>query len=339
VQHELRFCQADETELLHRFIGESWKPGHILATHTELLRWQYFNAKEDRYNFVVAFNSQTKEFDALLGYIPVSHFDESLAVDRHTWLAIWKNDLEKSGNRSLGLQLIKFLEREIDPVSIGGLGATEHVAKIYELLGFETGVIPHFAMFHPSLESFHIAAQVPTREGAPETTCDLVEIDDPLSLDELPTDFLPRKSMRYLHGRYINHPSYTYCFYVIKEAGEAIGLMVLRKVKVGAHCCLRIVDLHGRLPQQSLQGPMENLLVEYGAEYIDWVSLGVPSETMRRIGFIEKQGDLVLPEYFDPFEQKNIPLIYMVRKPAAGDGPYHLFKGDSDQDRPNRPPA
>jgi hypothetical protein len=42
-------------------------------------------------------------------------------------------------------------------------------------------------------------------------------------------------------------------------------------------------------------------------------------------------GNLIIPNYFEPFEQKNVKIELAYK----ADFPYVAFKGDSDQDRPN----
>ncbi len=46
---------------------------------------------------------------------------------------------------------------------------------------------------------------------------------------------------------------------------------------------------------------------------------------------------VVIPNYFEPFERRNKVLDYGFIVPSGVR--YRMFKGDSDQDRPNRIPA
>ena len=48
-----------------------------------------------------------------------------------------------------------------------------------------------------------------------------------------------------------------------------------------------------------------------------------------QIFFVMEDGNII-PEYFSPFEQKNVDIYYM----SEMDKPI-LFKGDGDMDRPN----
>ena len=63
------------------------------------------------------------------------------------------------------------------------------------------------------------------------------------------------------------------------------------------------------------------------------------SESEERIlgmAVLDPQGEVVIPNYFEPFLQENIVITAAVRNPS--DERYVIFKGDSDQDRPSERP-
>jgi hypothetical protein len=68
--HQIRLCRSDELEKLKVFINESWEQGNILTRNNDLLNWQYLDKSHGTYNFIVAYNTKTKVFDAILGFIP-----------------------------------------------------------------------------------------------------------------------------------------------------------------------------------------------------------------------------------------------------------------------------
>ena len=53
------------------------------------MKWQHGDFRKKIINFVVAFNKESKEFDAILGFIPTSQYDSSIG-NNDIWLAIWK---------------------------------------------------------------------------------------------------------------------------------------------------------------------------------------------------------------------------------------------------------
>ena len=81
----------------------------------------------------------------------------------------------------------------------------------------------------------------------------------------------------------------------------------------------------------SISGLLDNLLEKYEAEYVDCYEVGINEEDMKRAGW-KKTADSgnVIPNYFEPFIQKNIDIYYFSSEPDIV-----LFKGDGDQDRPN----
>jgi len=71
-----------------------------------------------------------------------------------------------------------------------------------------------------------------------------------------------------------------------------------------------------------------------GAEYADVYNWGIAPDLFARAGFseVDPDGADIVPDHFEPFEQVNIRLRFAVKS----DRPVVLFKGDGDQDRPNR---
>jgi hypothetical protein len=77
--------------------------------------------------------------------------------------------------------------------------------------------------------------------------------------------------------------------------------------------------------------------VSEGYEYIDLYSTGLDVQAMVEAGYFprSKDSDVVVPNYFEPLEMSNVDLSYAWK---ATDARSHvvLFRGDSDQDRPNK---
>jgi len=82
-------------------------------------------------------------------------------------------------------------------------------------------------------------------------------------------------------------------------------------------------------------GPaLQLLLEETDAEYADIYNVGIDPELLKRAGFrcVDPDGPEIVPDHFEPFEPRNIRLWYSLKGSSAP----VLFKGDADQDRPNR---
>lgn len=85
---------------------------------------------------------------------------------------------------------------------------------------------------------------------------------------------------------------------------------------------------------KSIKYNLFKLIDEMEYEYIDFYNFGINQKILNKAGFeLNKYNkDIIIPNYFEPFLQKNIKLYY-VSWPKKTSFP--IFKGDGDQDRPN----
>ena len=82
---------------------------------------------------------------------------------------------------------------------------------------------------------------------------------------------------------------------------------------------------------ENIEGNIHVFLNESGAEYLDCYNYGINKDVFLKIGFREITGNTVVPNYFEPFEKKNVDIHYA----SYTKDPVVIFKGDGDQDRPN----
>ena len=104
----------------------------------------------------------------------------------------------------------------------------------------------------------------------------------------------------------------------------------------GAHV-LRVVDIIGDTSWLAdAAHALQREVVLAGAEYLDVMQWGIDPEVLSAAGFVSvgEYPDLILPNYFAPFEQRNI-VIELAVNVFTDDAPVALFRADSDQDRPN----
>ena len=66
-------CNVSE---IIKFIKEHYNEKHVFVKNEKLFRWQYVD--EDNCNFILARNMKDGTIDAVLGFIPTSHFDKKL---------------------------------------------------------------------------------------------------------------------------------------------------------------------------------------------------------------------------------------------------------------------
>ncbi|MFD2670595.1 hypothetical protein [Marinicrinis sediminis] len=344
---DIRFSRLEERGRLTRFIHEHWKADHPLVLDPALMDWQYRNEQAGHDHFVVAVQP-SGELEGVLGFIPTSQFDPSLTVNPDIWLSIWK---VKEGSRSagLGMQLLSYLMSEVNPRSIAALGISEVARSIYRLMGYTTGKLRHFYMLHPNLRSFQLASGISDEDRrsmqneSSQERVQLIRCEESSFLSGVDhglvatTGAIPHKTRTYFRQRYFRHPSYRYDTYAIVREEAPQGFIVMRTAKHQTSRAIRIVDYIGREEAWIGLGPcLQQLLLDSGAEYVDFYQHGMQEQIIRQAGFQKRDGDrsVIIPNYFEPFSQENVELEFAYKQ--SSDRPYYLFKGDSDQDRPNQ---
>ncbi len=333
--HEIRFCREEETDKIKEFINGNWKAGHILGSNTTLLDWQHLDRVNKKYNFIVADNRATGAFDAILGYVATSHFDPLLLREKDVWLTTWMNDRNKSHKPGLGRELLAYLEQELAPHSIGLIATSKASLAVCKALKYKTGTLAHYYFLRTDILDFKIAITDKAVQSDRENnaTVLLKELKDLKEADEVRCDFRPKKSIEYLSRRFCNHPVYKYRFYGLYLKDKPSAIFVVRKVSANGGSCLRIVDIFGRIHEGYLGAEFEKLLAEECAEYIDCLNYGIDENIFSSMGFLKKTGLTIIPNYFEPFERRNVDIEFAYRAEYKN---YIIFKADSDQDRPNR---
>lgn len=322
---------ADELPDLMNFIETNWKAGHIMAHDTEVMSFQHGNA-DGSYNFSMI--ERDGAVSGILGYIPVMHFDEKLEKFHNLWLAIWKN----VGSPGDGLELFQTVCQSYD--TIGAIGINSKVAKLYKLLGCRVDFMRQYYILNPTLKKFQIAVvNQKTEPFLPKTRAICEKLSDAEMLASgVQGEYCPEKSLDYLHNRYALHPVYDYEFYGIKNSSDApfSAIIVIREIDINGAKCLRIVDVLGSLKKcTTLYPALIELLQNKEAEYIDLLNYGLPEELFLAHGFtvLQANDNNIIPNYFEPFVQQNVTIQLAVINNTEKD--YIVFKGDSDQDRPN----
>ena len=147
---------------------------------------------------------------------------------------------------------------------------------------------------------------------------------------------LPRKTPQYFRERYIKHPIYSYRVHLVELAGKAVALLVSRLAERDGARALRIVDFYGESSTiSSCGGAIAKLLDGADAEYADIWEHGLNSADLRGAGFgpVSKDGDLIVPNLFEPFVADTSRITFAVKNPD--NVPIMIFRADGDQDRPN----
>ena len=86
-----------------KFIGDNWAAEHILAKDFKFMKWQHYEDKDSRYNFVIA--KSKSNIIGCHGFISHSQFSEYLSSNDTVWLVNW---FANKGTPNSGLDLTFF---------------------------------------------------------------------------------------------------------------------------------------------------------------------------------------------------------------------------------------
>ena len=334
----LGFATSQDIPAIRQFIDEHWQRLHVLSMSGELLRWAHLDSARGRLNF--ACGKLNGDLVGILGFIPTSHFDSSLPYAADLWLALWKvrADIKLPG---LGIALLEYLRHELSPQNIYAVGINMQVARIYPLLGFELVDLDHYYRANPSKNNFELlsgAVKFRNFTESPDVSVRVAndELDafrDVIEIDDL----TPRKSVEYVRNRYMRHPFYHYDLLGTWRGNRPSALVVARNATVGTATAVRIVDLFANDQDLACVGPaIQQLIIDANAEYADFYCHGYNPESLLAAGLVQKQPDVIVPNYFEPFAPANVPIHCAVQK--TSDRTLRIVRGDADQDRPNKLP-
>lgn len=323
----IRFAEEKDVPGIMKFIDEHWRKNHIMSRDQQLFEFQH--KWDDEISFVLS--EKDGEITGVLGFIPYGK------TNRDVTLAIWKTN--KTEETMQGINILSFLRENGDIRTISAPGINPKTISIYKFLGLGTGKMKQWYRLR-RVEEYRIAkvtnSEIPTVN--PNEKLDVAEIKDFAYLENvfLIDECIIRegqliKSKEYLKRRYFEHPSFEYIKYGIRHGDKKL-FVVLRVQKCNGSALLRVIDCIGDNCIFKLFTPeIDRLMKEYDCEYADCYETGVNDDTFTDGGWLAvNDSGNIMPDYFAPFEQRNIDIYYMSEIEGA-----ILFKGDGDMDRPN----
>jgi len=332
---EVRFANSFDVLRISNFIHTHWRQGHVLSRDRELFEYMYLE-RDGRLNFVVAFEPQSDEPVAILGYIPSDVLHSRIS------LSMWKARSEAHFRKyKAGLAVLRFLLDELKPKSIFSTGISEHTKDFYGFLGYSSDVMSHHVIFNNEMKDFKIVKNPPHLSS--EFVASEIEMSSltTLSTNEELRNFASGldfsaslKDVDYLCHRYFDHPRFNYEVRGVRSGAKTVGILVFRRSHAENRSCIRIIDVVGsELCLLSAVRPLVLEMLENGDEYIDLLSWGLDREQVSRAGFanVRDFADCVVPEYFSPFSQTKVDRFLFTNLPETE----IFYKGDGDQDRPN----
>ncbi len=329
---KIRICTLSDISKVQSFIDQKWRAGHILSHNIELLKWQHLDSVNNHLNYIVAEREVDNQIIAIFGFIPTSQFDKSLLDEKDFWLAIWKIDTDIAPP-GIGMLLYDFFVNTYQPKSIGAIGINDKIARLYKFLGYKPGAFNQYYYLNPKKETFHIARieKIGKSENKSISNQTIKELEAVTDLP--PNSHRPLKTIEYLKNRYMLHPSYKYRYFAVNNDHTCLAIFVIRKINIEGSSCLRIIDILGSIEHiDNLGLHFNTLLQSENSEYIDCLNGGIPEHYFYKLGFSKRDDKIIIPNYFEPFEKHNVDIKYAYKSSYE---PYIIFKGDSDQDRPN----
>ena len=248
------------------------------------------------------------------------------------WLAIWnvRDDIHKPG---LGLLMLNFLNKKFNNPTICSVGLSQQVIPLYKALKYDVGVLEHRAFFNQCKRDFNPIS--PPKNFLFNIKKSNVQFDiqeDGTNLEKCKNLFnsSPKKNPEYIIKRYIEHPNYEYKLLFFRSSDKVISILVYRILLIENLIIARIVDVIGsNILEERFNHPIAEFLKQENISYIDIVS---NLDCSNNSGFIKNNDNFILPNYFEPLEIRNIDIDFAYK---SNSGSLSIFKGDSDQDRPN----
>ena len=322
---------------IRSFINSEWKERHILARDQNFFIYEHHN--KDQINFVISKNSNGR-INGVLGFIP-----SALGEVSDVCTVIWKVS-KNSQNPILGIQLLQYLNNNINIRTLLSVGINKKTIGIYKYLGFFTGRLKHYVLLNKNIQEFKIG-KIPDLKFSNIIYSGVEDLNfakyiknesDLLSFQfEKYKHNIPYKNRAYFIKRYFQHPIYQYDVVGIYNSKSLIGVFVMRVQAYNGAKILRIVDFVGEETSIHCFGKfiLETIKKE-GYEYADFYCFGLDNKVLNNAGFSlvdSFEEDVIIPNYFYPFLQKNISIYFFAD--TKNIKYLNLFKGDGDQDRPN----
>ena len=322
-------AKTHDIPALVEFIRAEWKSDHVFVQSPSFFQYQY----EDEFGNLNFFVSRDSNHD-LTGILGFMNYGSN-PTGGDIFLSLWK--VKATGDPTLGLKLLERLKSDLSPRGLYCTGINKNTFGIYKYLGYRTGSLHRYALLNPDIADRKIIqapAAISTRPIKSDCRFrELTNQNEILNLLETTSPGNhPKKSSLFFKKRFLNHPVYSYRFWLLEPQASQL-LVVTREISALGRKALRLVDLqgdHSHLPR--LAPHLLTLMKNNGYEYTELTFEGLSTSLVEESGFIEAKDETIMPGYFEPFERKNVDIHYFS---ARSEG-FTLFLGDGDQDRPNQ---
>ena len=336
-------CNLTDLKNLKYYLKINWFNNHILLKNKKILNWYY---KDDKnYNFF--YFKKNKIVTSCLGILFNKNFKKKTKnsifniENQIVWLTLWSTD--KKINTNSALDLLFFIMHKAKESIIATVGCNKNSFNIFKSLGFRCGFLKHYYFKNPQKIKFNLIKvknynnKIYKNNKKNKKKLFLLNFKKTYhkikNLDILEKKF--KKDYYYFNSKYFNNPFYTYNFLFYKDINVE-GFFVVRVSKYNSFKSLRIVEFFGNYEKlRNLTYDLKEISKKKNYEYIDFYNFGIPSKILIKLGFVmnKYKKDTVIPNYYEPFVLKNVKLGFSFFPPNRK---IYLFKGDCDQERPNK---
>lgn len=325
---KIRQAVYEDIPRIMKFIDEHWKKGHIMGNDRTMFEFQHVRNGEVFY--IIAEDEADKIIYGAMGYIPM------MEQEWPCMSTVMIRSLKNPENRMLGEEMARYFEKNMQCFNLFSVGVEQRYAKTIQELGSNVRKLKQY--YRLGRERKFKIAQIAHYERPPvepggilmvplKTARDfLKEVDQ----EEIYKDY-PRRSPAYIEHRYYHHPYFSYKIWGLQSGDGMKSALAAREEIVDDAKVLRIVDFFGRDADLAYIGSeLDRILTEEDYEYVDFYCYGIDDEIMQKAGFLlrEESDRNIIPNYFDPFEQRNVELYFytwFIDK-------IHVYRGFGDQE-------
>lgn len=320
----VRQANYEDLENIRGFLSREW------PLNKEY--YEYFHVIDGNLMFIIGEGQSSKKIYGVCGLIITNR--EKATNYQLVLLMVDKNE-----NGFSSISLIKYISNNLGSKSISSCGVRPNALVIYEILGYKTGKMEHFYKLADK-EQYRVAVineKRIIRSQPGEMKLKLIETFEelePVYDFEQNKNANPYKDAWCIKHRYYDSTYHKYKVYLIKKPDSVIcSIIVMREINNNGTKICKIVDFIGNDNElASIGEELDRLILENEYEYIDFYSVGIKKNIMKRAGFVERtpEDKNIIPHLFAPFIQINRDIFYFTDNPQD----FHMYRGDCDQDRP-----
>jgi len=328
----IREATLNDFENLQQFLKEYWDENFIFVHNSEYFK--YYCVVDNKLLFVLGEGAKSKKIYGICGYVMTNRQEK-------TDLQLILLRVIENQNKLSSIDLIRYIENNINHRVLSSCGVRQNVTVLYELLGYRTGKLNHYYRLADK-DEYKVAIInkkniIPGKPGNYKLKhiTSFVELSNLIDLKKY-KNMVPYKDEWCIRHRYYESQIHKYKVYVIDKGNHIYdSLIVMREIEIRGTKICKIVDFVGIDEDiAGLYSFIDDMMKQNGYEYIEFYNLGISKDIMKAAGFVLRSDsdNNIIPRLFEPFVQENKDIYYF----ANDFDSLHMYCGDADQDRANK---